>query len=177
MTIIRGIVCIHNVLYIVYYMCVTSGSPVSIARQRAPDEVMCFHDEGGGGGTKWREQERECEDENEHSTSYTEYMYMYTKYIQNDNTVSCLPLCLLAISSARAWFLPPARWATAATNSSQEGSPKQVVSYSLFSHSDRVLSKRLSTSVVLASILLRRSGCSLSALPTPLQLCATLRSS
>ena len=162
-------------------MCVTRGSPVSIARQRVPDEVMRLHDKGGGGGTNWKEQEREWEDENEQLTSYTEYMYVELLCMQSThkrhNIVSCLPLCLIAISSARAWFLPPEGWATAATNSSQDGSPKRVVSYSLFSHSDRVLSKRLSTAVVLASILLRRSGCSLSALPTPLQLCATFRSS
>ena len=55
-TIKRRMVCTVY-MYIVYYMCVTRGSssPVSIARQRVPDEVMCLQDRGGGGGTKWKE--------------------------------------------------------------------------------------------------------------------------
>ena len=105
------------------------------------------------------------------------HVNVYTETMYNVHVGSHLPLCLPAISPARAWSLPPAGWATAVTNSCQEGSPKHVVSYSLFSHSDRALSRQRSTSVVLASILLRRSGCSLSALPTLLQLCATLSSS
>ena len=109
------------------------------------------------------------------------YMYIHCMTLcenaWQDNTRSRIPLCLVAISSARAWSLPPAGWATAATNSCQEGCPKRVVLYAFFSHSVSTSSRRLFTSKWSAAIPLRRSGCSLRALPTPLQLCATLSSS
>ena len=88
-----------------------------------------------------------------------------------------LPLCLVAICPARARSLPAEGWATALTNSSQEGSPKRVVSYFLFSHSMSIRFRQLDASELSALILLRRSGCSPSAIPTLLQLCATLSSS
>ena len=105
-------------------------------------------------------------------------LYMYSLREQMWTTLSLhLPLCLAAICSARAQLLPPAGWATAATNSRHEGCPKQFVSYDFFSHSIRTSRRQLLGSRYWASTVLSVSGFSLRANPTSFHLCATLLSS
>ena len=66
---------------------------------------------------------------------------MYTGDVHMWHTGIYIPLCFWAMVSARARLLPPAEWATASTNSFQDGSPKRVVLYTLFSHSVRTSSR------------------------------------
>ena len=131
------------------------------------------HDRGGGGGTKWIK---------ERAKVYTHVLLYYTCIYsfrgQMWTTLSLhLPLCLAAICSARARLLPPAGWATAATNSRHEGCPKRFVSYDFFSHSVRTSRRQLLGSRYWASTVLSVSGFSLRANPTSFHLCATLLSS
>ena len=51
---------------------------------------------------------------------------MYTGDVHMWHTGIYIPLCFWAMVSARARLLPPAEWATASTNSFQDGSPKRV---------------------------------------------------
>ena len=107
------------------------------------------------------------------------YMYWVVNiHIKRWTSCNYLPLYFWAICSARARLLPPARWATAATNSFQEGGPKRVVSYALCSHCTKTSVRQPLTSPGWSAwIVLSKPGFSLRASPILLQLCATSRSS
>ena len=78
---------------------------------------------------------------------------------------------------ARAGWLPPAGWSTAATNSCHDGAPNLFVSYALFNHWVRTSLRQLWTSRQSVSMLSRVPGWSLRARPRPFHLAATLQSS